>query len=145
MPRKPKAKAPRLLLTRRETVAVPLPRPKGRDGMSTGKLPVPHLMVVLGVRFASYMPKWPTARMVAGWRLYVAVDGAVLVDGAPLSTVLRLPTDLEWHPFRDAGTDICILTPREDPVDVHVAVEWHGKGKRTRLPKGMEVRIHGVY
>lgn len=145
MPRKPKAKPPRIRTGLRETVALSLPRPKGTDAMRTGKLPVPRLMVVRGVRLCIYTPRFPKAREVAGWRLYVAVDGAVLLDGVPLTTMLRIYDMHGSAPVRDDAVDVCILTPRDEPVDVHVAVEWHGRGERTRLPEGLEVRVDGDY
>lgn len=128
-----------------ETVAVPLPRPKGEDGMRRAKLAVPHLMAIHGVCVACYGVEIPQTKDVKGWRLYVAVDGDVLLDGAPLQAVLKHYGAHGALPFRDAGKDVCILTPRDAPVEVAVAVEWHGKGKAKRLPAGLEVRIRGLY
>ena len=142
MPRKARKqkRLPRVVPSPRVSLTLPLPRPRGVQGMKIGKLPVPDLMCLYGMTLGC--PFGLPTRDFAGWRLFVNVDDAPLVDGENLTTVDRAILAAS-SAVRSESVQIRILTPRDEPVDVVVGVEWHGRGKPRRLPKGVEVTIHG--
>lgn len=146
MPRKPKQSKRPKRLTRAVvpvnvvSVCVPLPRPRGRQGVTIAKLAVPNLMSVHGITLDANFPV--TNRTFKGWRLHVSVDGAPLVDGVSLTQV----ADACWGAVRSGTAQIVILTPREKPVEVAVGVEWLGeKRPPARLPTKVKVTVHGRY
>ena len=131
MPREPLVPSNPVALT------ICLPRPRGAHGIAKANLPVPDLMSIRGVTLGA--PFGTSTAAFAGWRLHVLVADATLVDGAALASVDRL-CQTTGQPVRHG--QIVILTPR-DPVDVVVGVEWVGRGRPRRLPRGLDLTIRG--
>ncbi len=133
---------------------VPVPRPKGKQGVTVRKLPVSpngdgaRLTMVSGVMLrAPYVDVRVHSGHVAafvGWRLYVDVDGAMLIDGAPLTKVFT-ECWRNMRPVREGAEQVVVLTPRDPAhVEVAVGVEWTGKGKPRRLPADLTLAVCGV-